>query len=81
MATFTRSQKLLISAGVGAFGGAAALILLAGNVVTIAGAGATAADASSPLSDQDFPVCATTAARARRTCCFAWRKPKCRALR
>ena len=62
MATFTRSQKLLVSAGVGAFGGAAALILLAGNIVTIAGAGATAADASSPLSDQDFPVCATTAA-------------------
>ena len=62
MATFTRSQKLLVSAGVGAFGGAAALILLAGNIVTIAGAGATAADASSPLSDQDFPVCTTTAA-------------------
>jgi len=62
MATFTRSQKLLISAGAGAFGGAAALILLAGNIVTIAGAGATAADASSPLPDQDFPVCATTAA-------------------
>ena len=62
MATFTRSQKLLVSAGAGAFGGAAALILLAGNIVTIAGAGATAADASSPLSDQDFPVCATTAA-------------------
>jgi tetratricopeptide (TPR) repeat protein len=62
MATFTRSQKLLISAGAGAFGGAAALILLAGNIVTIAGAGATAADGSSPLPDQDFPVCATTAA-------------------
>ena len=62
MATFTRSQKLLVSAGAGAFGGAAALILLAGNIVTIAGAGATAADASSPLPDQDFPVCATTAA-------------------
>ena len=62
MATFTRSQKLLVSAGVGAFGGAAALILLAGNIVTIAGAGATAVDASFPLSDQDFPVCATTAA-------------------
>jgi tetratricopeptide (TPR) repeat protein len=62
MATFTQSQKLLVSAGAGAFGGAAALILLAGNIVTIAGAGATAADASSPLPDQDFPVCATTAA-------------------
>ena len=62
MATFTRSQKLLVSAGAGAFGGAAALILLAGNIVTIAGAGATAADASSPLFDQDFPVCTTTAA-------------------
>jgi tetratricopeptide (TPR) repeat protein len=62
MATFTQSQKLLVSAGAGAFGGAAALILLAGNIVTIAGAGATAADASSPLPDQDFPVCTTTAA-------------------
>ena len=62
MATFTRSQKLLVSAGAGVFGGAAALILLAGNIVTIAGAGATAADASSPLFDQDFPVCTTTAA-------------------
>ena len=61
MATGTRSQKLLVFAGVGAFGGAAALILLAGNIVTVAG-GATASDALSPLSDQDFPVCTTTAA-------------------
>ena len=37
-------------------------ILLAGNIVTIAGAGATAADPSSPFSDQDFPVCRTPAA-------------------
>ena len=54
MATFTRSQKLLVSAGAGALGGAAALILLAGNIVTIAGAGATAADASSPLFGSGF---------------------------
>jgi len=41
MATFTRSQKLLVSAGAAALGGSALLVLLAGNIVTVAGAGAT----------------------------------------
>ena len=47
MATFTRSQKLLVSTGVAALGGAVfggAALLLAGNLVTMADAGATAAD-------------------------------------
>ena len=40
---FTRSQGLLVSAGAAALGGAALATLLAGNIVTLAGAGATAA--------------------------------------
>src|SRR5436190_21964704 len=43
MATFTRSQRLLVSAGAAALGGTALLLLLAGNIVTLAGARATAA--------------------------------------
>ena len=62
MATTIRSQKLLVSAGAGALGGAAVLMLVAGNIVTIAGAGVTTADASSPLFGQDFPICRTSAA-------------------
>ena len=62
MATIIRSQKLLVSAGAGALGGAAVLVLVAGNIVTIAGAGITTADASSPLFGQDFPICRTSAA-------------------
>ena len=62
MATFTRSQKLLVSAGAAALGGSALLVLLAGNIVTVAGAGATAAAASSPFVGSDFPVCHTPAA-------------------
>ena len=46
MATFTRSQRLLVSAGAGALGGAALLTVLGGNIFTLAGAGATAADMS-----------------------------------
>ena len=63
MAIFTRSQKLLVSAGAGALGGAAALILFAGDIVTTAGAGATAANASSLLFESDFPICHTPAAK------------------
>ena len=62
MATFTRSQKLLVSAGAAALGGAALLTLLAGNIVTLAGAGATAVDISPPFVGPDFPVCHTPAA-------------------
>src|SRR5258708_5617442 len=64
MATLTRSQKLLASAGAGALGGAAALVLLAGNIVTVEGAGATAADASASLVEPDFPICHAPAATA-----------------
>ena len=62
MATFTRSQRLLVSAGAAALGGAALVTLLAGNIVTLAGAGATAADISPPFVGPDFPVCHTPAA-------------------
>jgi tetratricopeptide (TPR) repeat protein len=62
MATFTRSQSLLVSAGAAALGGAALATLLAGNIVTLAGAGATAVDTSPPLVGPDFPVCHTPAA-------------------
>ena len=62
MATFTRSQKLLVSAGAAALGGAALVTLLAGNIVTLAGAGATAVDISPPFVGPDFPVCHTPAA-------------------
>jgi len=62
MATFTRSQSLLVSAATAALGGAALATLLAGNIVTRAGAGATAADISPSFAGADFPVCHTPAA-------------------
>ena len=62
MTTFTRSQKMLVSAAAAALGGSALLVLLTGNVVTVAGAGATAAAESSPFVGPDFPVCHTPAA-------------------
>jgi tetratricopeptide (TPR) repeat protein len=62
MATFTRSQRLLVSAGAAALGGAALMMLLAGNIVTLAGARATAVDISPPFFGPDFPVCHTPAA-------------------
>jgi tetratricopeptide (TPR) repeat protein len=55
MATFTRSQTLLASAGAGALSGAALLTVLGGNIFTLAGAGATAMD----LSASDFSICHT----------------------
>ena len=61
MATFTRSQRLLVSVGAVAFGGTALLTLLTGNVFTLAGAGATAVDTSSPFIGPNFPVCHTPA--------------------
>src|SRR5258708_18991972 len=61
MATFTRSQSLLVSAATAALGGAALATLLAGNIVTRAGAGATAADISPSFAGADFPVCHTPA--------------------
>jgi tetratricopeptide (TPR) repeat protein len=62
MATFTTSQRLLVSAGAAALGGAALMMLLPGNIVTLAGARATAADISPPFVGPDFPVCHTPAA-------------------
>ena len=62
MATFTRSQRLLVSVGAAALGGATLLTLLGGNIFTLAGAGATAADISQPFVGPDFPVCHTPAA-------------------
>ena len=64
MATFIRSQKLLVSTGVAALGGGfgGAALLLAGNIVTTADAGATAADTSPLLVGPDAAVCRTPAA-------------------
>jgi tetratricopeptide (TPR) repeat protein len=66
MATVTRSQRLVVSAGAAALGGAALATLLAGSIVTLAGAGATAVDISPPFVGPDFPVCHTPAATGSR---------------
>ena len=57
MATFTQSQRLLLSASAGTLTGAALLAALGGNILTVADAGATAMD----LSPSDFPICHTPA--------------------
>jgi hypothetical protein len=62
MATFTRSQRLLVSAGAAAPGSAALATLLAANVVTLAGAGATPVDTSLAFVGRDVPICQTPAA-------------------
>ena len=62
MATFTRSQGLLVSAAATALGGATLLTALAGNVFTFADASATAADVSPAFGGVNFPVCHTPAA-------------------
>src|SRR5215470_5831772 len=62
MATLTRSQGLLVSTAVAALGGVTLLVMLTGNVFTIADASATAADASPAFGVVDFPVCHTPAA-------------------
>jgi tetratricopeptide (TPR) repeat protein len=59
VATFTRSQRLLVSAGAAALGGTALATLLVGNIVTLAGAGATAVDISAPWAGPDFSICHT----------------------
>ena len=61
MTTFIRSQKLLVSEGIAALGGAALLTLSVGNIFAPAGAGATAVDISSPFVGAQFPVCHTPA--------------------
>ena len=62
MAAFTRPQRLLVSTGVAALGGAALLTLLAGNIFTLGGAGANAVEVSPPLVGPDFPFCHTPVA-------------------
>jgi tetratricopeptide (TPR) repeat protein len=62
MTTFARSQRLLVSAGAGALGGAALLTVLGGNFFSLADAGATAGDVSPSFVSADFPVCHTPAA-------------------
>ncbi|HEY6382542.1 MAG TPA: hypothetical protein VIY07_12155, partial [Pseudolabrys sp.] len=62
MTTFMRSQKLLVSAGIAALGGAALLTLSVGNIFAPAGAGVSAVDASSPFVGAEFPVCHSPAA-------------------
>ena len=62
MAAFTRPQRLLVSTGVAALGGAALLTLLAGNIFTLGGAGANAVEISPPLVGPDFPFCHTPVA-------------------
>jgi tetratricopeptide (TPR) repeat protein len=62
MATFTRSQRLLVSVGAAALGGAALVMPLAGNIVTLAGARATAVETSPPFFGPNVSVCHTPAA-------------------
>ena len=57
MATYTQSQRLMLSASAGALTGAALLAALRRNILTVADAGATAMD----LSPSDFPICHTPA--------------------
>ena len=57
MATFTRSQNLLASAGAAALGGVALAALLAGSGFLLADARATAVDVSLPLAGDDIPIC------------------------
>src|SRR5215470_2371141 len=60
MATSTHSRALLASAGAAALAGTALAALLAGNIVNLAGAGASAADIS--LADPEIPFCQKAAA-------------------
>jgi len=62
IAAFARLQRLLVSTGVAALSGAALLTLLGGNMFTLGGAGADAAEMSPPLVGPDFPFCHTPVA-------------------
>src|SRR6516225_6866154 len=62
IAAFARLQRLLVSTGVAALSGAALLTLLGGNMFTLGGAGADAAEMSPPLLGPDFPFCHTPVA-------------------
>ena len=57
----TRAHKLLVSAGAGALG-ATGLVLLANNVVAIAGADAAGAGNSALVIEPDFPICRSSVA-------------------
>ena len=71
MAALTPSQKFLASVGAAALGGSALLMLLTGNLVAVADAGATAANASSsPFAAQIFRSAKRLPRPACRTCCF-----------
>ncbi|MBR1247430.1 tetratricopeptide repeat protein [Bradyrhizobium sp. AUGA SZCCT0169] len=65
MATFTRSQSLLVSVSLAALGGTALATLLAGGGLILADARATAVDASLPLTDADTPFCGPPTATVR----------------
>jgi hypothetical protein len=56
MATLSKFRKLLLTAGTAGIGCAAA-ILLSRNIVTLASARATVADASPLLLEANFPIC------------------------
>ncbi|MCP4615017.1 MAG: hypothetical protein GY844_01145 [Bradyrhizobium sp.] len=60
MATSTHSRTLLASAGAAALAGTAFAALLAGNIVTLTDAGASATDIS--LADPEIPFCQRAAA-------------------
>jgi tetratricopeptide (TPR) repeat protein len=62
MATFTRSQRLLVSTAAAALGGATLLTVLAGNGITMADASATTANILPAFGVMDFPICHTPAA-------------------
>ncbi|MBR1148304.1 tetratricopeptide repeat protein [Bradyrhizobium sp. AUGA SZCCT0431] len=64
MATFTRSQSLLVSVSLAALGGTALATLLAGGGFILADARATAVDASLPIADGDIPTCGPPTATA-----------------
>src|SRR5688572_24047390 len=65
MATFTRSQNLLVSASLAALCGTALATLLAGGGFVLANARATAVDASLPIAGADIPTCGPPTGTAR----------------
>ncbi|MBR1241449.1 tetratricopeptide repeat protein [Bradyrhizobium sp. AUGA SZCCT0240] len=65
MATFTRSQSLLVSVSLAALGGTALAALLAGGGFILADARATAVDASLPIVNADVPTCGPPTATTR----------------
>lgn len=62
MAIFTRSRRLLVSAGAAALASTALATLLASNIVTLAEADSAAADRLPQLAGADVPICHTATA-------------------